>query len=384
MELKNHSLIKQINRAKILNAIRLHAPIARAQIAERTKLDRKSLTNFISEFLQEGIVEEAGKKEQAMGRPFTMLQFKNAAVLGIHIAPDRICGIMMDFHGKIVSSHEVEYPLYVERKKILSLAKKIYFNLKGSSDKKIYGVGVCVPGVLETSTGTIKASVNIPDIEGANLRDEFSKFISEPLLFEDASRSKALAEKWFGLGRSYSEFVCVDLNIGVGMGIINNRFLYKGAGDYAGEIGHIVIQSNGRRCRCGNTGCLETYLSRKVLLEEINLILKENYLRFDDVPESSDKKLEKLLKEAGLKLGIALGAVVNILSPRVIILNGPIVSRFEKILLPATESGIKNNCISEPFKRTKLLASKLENSPCLGAASVALSSIFEVPGHFYV
>jgi predicted NBD/HSP70 family sugar kinase len=384
MELKNHSLIKQINRAKILNAIRLHAPIARAQIAERTKLDRKSLTNFISEFLSEELVEEAGKKEQAMGRPFTMLQFKNDAVIGIHIAPDRICGIMMDFHGKIVSSHEVEYPLYAERKKILALAKKIYFSLKNGTDRRIYGVGICVPGVLETDTGTIKASVNMPDIEGANLREEFSKFITEPLLFEDASRSKALAEKWFGLGKNYSEFVCVDLNIGVGMGIINNRFLYKGAGDYAGEIGHIVIERNGRKCRCGNTGCMETYLSRKVLMEEINSTLNENYLRFDDVPEEADKKLEKHLKEAGFKLGVALGAVVNILSPKVIILNGPLVARFKHILLPSTEAGIKQNCISEPFKRTKLLASNLDNSPSLGAASIALSTIFEVPGHYYV
>ncbi len=382
MELKNHSLIKQINRSKILNTIRLEAPIARAQIAKKTNLDRKSMTNFISEFLKEGLIEEAGKQEQATGRPFTMLRFIDNAVIGIHISPDFIIGVLIDFNGKIMASHEIEYPLFAKREKIIGAVKKIYERLV-SSEKKIHGAGICIPGVLNMEKCTVEASVNMPDIEGMNFREEFSSFIDMPLFFEDASRSKALAEKWFGLGKDYSEFACVDLNVGVGMGIVNNRCLYKGSGDYAGEIGHIIIEPGGRKCGCGNHGCLETYISRTAILNEINAALGKSFLKLEEIQETNPE-VEKIIKKAGHRLGIALGSVINILSPKVVILNGVLANKHKEIFMDAAISSAKEYTIPKSFARTKILASQLENANVLGAASLALSEIFEVEGYFHI
>ncbi|OGV34071.1 MAG: hypothetical protein A2020_01225 [Lentisphaerae bacterium GWF2_45_14] len=384
MELKNHTLIKRINRVKILNSIRLHAPIARSQIADMTGLDRKSLTNFISEFLAEGIVSEAGKQEQRMGRPFTMLRFAdNLAAGGIYIAPDMTAGVLVDLSGNKVVSARRDFSLYSPKELIISKVKEVYEELKASG-LKMYGFGLCVPGVIESGSGLVRASVNLPSLVGRELRNDFGPLIQEQLYIEDASRSKALAEKWFGAGRGASDFVCVDLDVGVGMGIVNNRALYKGAADYAGEIGHVVIERNGRLCRCGNRGCLEAYLARNVVLDEMNRAAGTHFLRLEDFNAGLNGNLQTLLEGYGAKLAMALGTVVNLLSPKIIILNGGLVECFGNVMLPIISREISSCCLGETLSSTKILASDLEFSAAFGGASLVLSDIFEVPGHFCV
>ena len=384
VELRNHTLIKRINRVKILNAIRLHSPIARSQIADMTRLDRKSLTNFISEFLVEGIVAEAGKQEQSMGRPFTMLRFaEGLAAGGIYIAPDMTAGVLIGLDGKKIASARRDFPLYSPMEVIVSSVRELYMELK-TAGVKIYGFGLCVPGVIESESGLVRASVNLPSLIWRELGKDFAPTVEEKLYIEDASRSKSLAEKWFGAGRKAGDFVCIDLDVGVGMGIINGRSLYKGAADYAGEIGHIVIERNGRLCRCGNRGCLEAYLARNVVLDEVNRAAGTDFARLEDFSSELNGELEKLLDDYGTKLAMALGSVVNLLSPKIIILNGGLVESFGERMLPIISKEISAFCLSETLSGTKIIASDLEYSAAMGAASLVLSDIFEVPGHFTI
>jgi predicted NBD/HSP70 family sugar kinase len=383
MELKNHPLIKKINGAKILNTIRLNAPIARAQIAEKTGLDRKSLTNFISEFLNTGVVEEAGKKEQAKGRPFTMLNFKDNLVLGICIAPDKVSGVSVNFNGKLVRKNEIEYPLFSPRKTITEALKSVYSYL-ADTDTTIHFLGLCVPGVVDIETGKILASINIPGLKDVNLRSVMKEITGLPVLIEDATRAKALAEKWFGKAKYSGEFVCVDMDVGVGLGIVNNRMLYKGAKDFTGEIGHINVEKNGKKCACGKKGCLEAYLSKINAVREINGLTGSNYMRLEDFNGEISAGLLPTLKDYAEKLGTVLGIVINILNPEMIILNGPLPEKFGDILIPETRQVIKEYVIKGRVKNTELIISDLKDSPPLGAASLGLSKIFEVEGHYYV
>lgn len=385
IQLKNHSLIKNINRTKILNAIRENKPIARSQIAEKTDLDKKSITNFVTELLHEGLIEEAGKKDNVSGRPFTMLEFREKYVMGIYIAPHFSRGVLMDLYGRIEASHEEEYPFYSSLDKIISAVKNI-FKLLSSRKQPFYGVGICMPGILDLPNGTVVESVNIPAFNGINFRNVFAEFIHLPLYFEEESRSIALAEKWFGTGRYYNDFVCVEVSGGIGAGIINNRRLYKGAGQYAGEIGHLAIEPGGRKCRCGNRGCLETYASEKTILEYINAacstpIERLCYFRQDMIPQ---KKYDELLSETGTRLGMGLSAVVNILCPKVIILTGSVVNFFGEPLIAHIKSEMKRHCLGGSYEKTEIYISKLELVDAIGAATLPLSTLFEVPEYFYV
>jgi predicted NBD/HSP70 family sugar kinase len=385
MQLKNHSLIKNINRAKILNAIRENKPIARSQIAEKTDLDKKSITNFVTELLNEGLIEEAGKKENLSGRPFTMLEFRQKYVMGIYIAPHFSRGALMDLYGRIEALHEEEYPFYSGLDKIAGAVKNIY---KALSARKhpFYGAGICMPGILDLENGTVIESVNIPAFNGINFRNVFSEFIHLPLYFEEESRSIALAEKWFGIGRNYNDFVCVEVSGGIGAGIVNNRRLYKGAGQYAGEIGHVAIEPSGRKCRCGNRGCLEAYASEKTILEYINAICGNPierlcYFRHGMIPQ---KNYDELLSETGARLGIGLSAAVNILCPKVIILTGSVVNFFGEPLIAHIKGEMKKHCLQGSYEKTEIYISKLELVDVIGAATLPLSELFEIPEYFYV
>lgn len=384
-DLKNHSLIKEINRAKILDTIRRNPLVARSQIADKTDLDRKSITNFVNELLAENLIEEAGRKENSAGRPFTMLRFKEKYVAGIYIAPRFIRGVLLDLYGTIVSSYEEDYPIFSPREKILETLKNVYTRLTFGNNA-ITGIGICLPGIIDLESGLVRESINMPGIRGINYRDEFAKIISHPFYVEEESAAIALAEKWFGRGRNYDDFVCVEVSGGIGSGIIYQRRLFKGAGKYAGEIGHVVIHPGGKLCRCGNHGCLEAYCSETALLAEINKLLKTPIERLFYYEEGSidTASFEKLRKNTGIEIGHGLAAMVNILCPRVIILTGSIVALFGEKLLDSIRRGIAESSLRGCTENTSIYISQLELLDAMGAATLALSKIFEVPDYYYV
>ncbi|MDD5699182.1 MAG: ROK family protein [Victivallaceae bacterium] len=385
MTLRNHSLIKRINRGRIMNAIRIGSPVARSQIAARVQLDRKSITNFINELIAEGLVMESGKVGNIAGRPYSMLKFADNFAAGIHIAPHLCCGVLIDFYGNIIAAHEVEYPLYTDLATICRAVENLYRQLNSVHPPNL-GVGLSMPGSLDLKSGVMEEAVNIPGLAGVEVRKTFSACVNEPLFLEEESRSIALAEKWFGKGRSYADFVAVEVSAGVGMGIIVGRRLFKGAGQYAGEVGHVVIEPNGPPCRCGNRGCLETYVSEPAVVRELSRFTKSGFARLCYFPADSVDPADynRIMNDTGYRLGQGLAAVVNILCPRTIILTGDVINLFGAAILPAVREGITRNSVKGNARQTELVVSELAHVDALGAATLPLADIFEVPGYFYV
>jgi predicted NBD/HSP70 family sugar kinase len=380
----NHALMKQINRAKVLNAIRVHSPLSRTDIAGYVALDKKSITNFITELSAADLVKEVGKRQTDQGRPFTLLSFHRSrqGVLGISIEPDQVSGALLNLYGEELKSARAEFPVDGNVREILAAVKHVYAELK-SGCEKILGVGFAVPGVPELrDDGRFWESINLPGLRDINLDKQLAAVVEETMFFEEASLAKALAEKWFGLGRGLSSFVSIDLGIGVGAGIVHDGRLYRGATGFAGEIGHVVVESGGVRCRCGNKGCLEAYISELRLVAEINKATRKHYKNLSDVEDVSPE-IRKILQDAGSRLGLALSYVLNLICPPLIVLNGGL-TRFEKVLVPEVWTALRANSLNTYVKKTDVRLSELKNSSALGAASLVLSDIFEVRGHFYV
>ena len=385
MALKNHSLIKRINRAKILDAIRKKSPIARSQLAEATSLDKKSITNFVTELLEDGLIEEAGKQERASGRPFTMLRFKKHYVVGIYVAPYFASGVLIDLCGNIIEHYEESFPLFSSQDKIIKAVEKVSKQLNTKS-KNVIGAGICLPGFLDMEQGVVLESVNMPGIKGCDFIKTFSGFFSCQVYFEEASRAGALAEKWFGSGQKFQDFVCIEASVGLGAGIVHNRRLFEGAGHYAGEVGHVVIEPGGRRCRCGNLGCLEAYVSERRILEQLNAMLPGPAERLQDVEldQLPAKELAPLIKDIGTRLGQGMAAVVSIICPKYIILHGSITEKFGEALIPHISKAMQQNCPPGCFAGTEVIISSLKYGDALGAAALPLAEFFEVAEYYYV
>jgi predicted NBD/HSP70 family sugar kinase len=385
MKLRNHSLIKRINRARIMNVIRLCSPIARSQIATKTQLDRKSITNFINELLEENLVTESGKMENVSGRPYSMLKFVDNYAAGIYIAPHLCRGVLIDFYGNIIAYHEEEYPMYADLTTVCRAVETVYLKLSAVKTPD-FGVGISMPGSLNLKTGVMEEAVNIPSLSEVNVRETFSAFIREPLFLEEESRSIALAEKWFGQGRKHNDFVVVEVSAGVGMGIVTDRRLFKGAGQYAGEVGHIIIEPGGIKCSCGNMGCLEAYVSEPAVVKTLSKYSNCSFKRLRYFPKASVKPEEfrKVMEDIGSRLGQGLGAVVNILCPKTIIFSGAVIDLFGKDILPSIRKAIDSNSVRSNAQQTELFTSELAHVDALGAATLPLANIFEVPGYFYI
>jgi N-acetylglucosamine repressor len=379
-----HDLIRNINKKKILNTIRLHSPIARTHIAQLVDLDKKSITNFINELLEEEIIEPIGKRNTPKGRPLETLGInkKNNLAIGIDIRPSSLLGVVTDLYGNVLSSHQVDYGLSPSLEQIFSSVNIVYKGLKSRIDGTITGVGISLHGIINLETCVVDDSVNLPSMNGFHFGEEFSTMITEPLYFEECSRAKALGEKWFGLGKDKKDFICIDLGFGIGAGFIFDRRLYKGAGKYAGEIGHVKVVNNGKTCRCGSKGCLEAYVSERLILDQIEEKTGKTYKNLSDVYNPS-APVRKIIKTASGYLGLGLSTVIDILNPTMIILNGNLMN-FKDIVIPEIERVIRETVLKELFQGVSIETSTLKESTALGAASLVYSRILEIENVFYV
>ena len=335
MKLKNHSLIKSINRAVVLNKIRTKSPISRSQIAKETELDKKSITNFVTMLLKEGLVQETGKIGASAGRPSTMLTFTDKFVSGIYVSPDFVEVIVIDLYGRIDFHNKIKYDVKNDLNAVKSAFNKavkgIFTNHKAVD---MLGVGVSFPGIIDFEKNMIIEAVNMTCLEGIDYSEEFT-IHGIDVFYEHSPHCSALAHKWFGSGKNFSDFMVLDITNGIGAGIINNRRLFHGAGNYAGEIGHITIEKDGEKCRCGNKGCLEAYASEDIIIEKISKFIPVTAENLEDKIQEvlANEECKNILKETALQLAQALATTVNLLSPKVIVLNGLLIECFGDFLL---------------------------------------------------
>ena len=387
MELKNHSLIKRINRAIVLNKIRTNSPISRSKIAVETGLDKKSITNFVTELLKEELVEEAGKVEAPAGRPSTMLRFTDKFVAGIYIGSDRATAIVTDLYGRINFLSSINYGEYPDLENVIDAFNKLAREAVSSNPtKSILGLGVCFPGVINLPNNKIIEAVNIPCLEGVIMTEKFKAPDNIPTFYEHSAHCAALATKWFSSNKEKSDFMVIDIGAGIGAGIINNKRLFHGPGNYAGEIGHIVIEPNGNKCRCGNNGCLESYSSEREILKKLNQYINVNKETLvEKAPEILKmRECQNIITDAAQKISQALATSVNLLSPKVIVLSGIVIDAFGELMLSEIKKEMPKFCLKECFEQIELTISNLPYPHTLGAAALPLSDIFEVKNYYYV
>ncbi len=382
-DLRNQALMKRLNRVRILNAIRRNSPIARAQIADLTGLDRKSLTNFVNEFLAEGLVEETGSPpRKGMGRPFTMLEFSRRLVMGIEISAGCVGGVMLDLYGNVHASHRLDdQRINSSPRHLREAVKMVYLKLREAGEV-YHGIGVAVQGVVNPARGVVLEAVNVPSAV-MDVAAEFAAFASEKIFLEGSSNAAALAEKWFGVGATCDDFVYVEIGAGIGAGIVSDRRLYRGAGTHAGELGHVVIERDGARCRCGNKGCLEAYASESRILEEAGTVSSGVVGRVEDLRVAlTPAQAARLLAQMGRRIGLGLAALVNILNPKLIVLGGKIVDLHGGVILPAVCEGVAEAALRVCAEHVEVVASEVAEPIARGAAALVLADVFEVEGHY--
>lgn len=211
--------------------------------------------------------------------------------------------------------------------------------------------------------------------------------LNKPLYIERNVYTMALAEKWFGLGRKHSNFMCLAIRSGVCAGVVIHNQLYRGASESAGEIGHITVERNGPRCSCGNRGCLQQLVTSPAIVERARkkmnstkTSLKEDKLSLERIIEEA-KKGDSLclgvLKEAGEYIGLAVSQLIDFFNPQLIIIAGSFVKAGELVLEPIRET-VGRRALEVPRMVVRIAFSELgDDIGALGAANLVLQERFK-------
>ncbi|MCM8799498.1 MAG: ROK family protein [Candidatus Omnitrophica bacterium] len=246
---------------------------------------------------------------------------------------------------------------------------KDIINRYNLTKKMILGVGLGVPGPVNSKRGLVYFFPNIKGWQNVNLLKILKQKLDVPIYIDNDTNLTSLAEANLGAGKIYKNLVCITLGTGVGGGIIIDKELYRGSNFIAGEIGHIPINEKGPLCSCGSIACLESYVGKFRLIKKAKAIFGKNIglERISYLAKKRNPKAITFWKDVGKKLGVALSGVVNLLNPDAIIIGGGI-SNVGKYLFDSIQETIKKRAMPIQARHVKVLKARLKDSGILGAA----------------
>jgi glucokinase len=241
------------------------------------------------------------------------------------------------------------------------------------------GIGIGSPGPLDRKTGTV---ISTPNLGWRNfpLRDLIQNAVGLPASLDNDANAATYGEWWMGAGRGVDTLVGVTLGTGIGGGIVLNGELYHGTADAAAEIGHMTIDSTGRKCNCGNYGCLEAYASGQAIaaralegLESgvgsilVELAGDEQNITAETVFEAvvqGDPYATEVINDTARFLGVGLANVINILNPEVLVISGGVTRAGDHLFVPL-RAEIRRRAFRVAEQACRIVASSLA-----GAAGV--------------
>lgn len=305
--------------------------------------------------------------------------------IGVDLGGTKIKLGIVSSEGRIIK--KLSIPTLADEgvdKSISQIKKGIATLLKGNK-KSVTGIGIGAPGVVSLKKGTVENPPNLPGWGKVHLGKIINKEFSLPTFVENDANAAAIGELIYGAGKNLNSFIMVTLGTGVGGGIIYNKKLFRGELGGAGEIGHITLDINGPKCKCGSYGCLEAYLGNNYIIQNVKQQLKENpnSLIFELIDNNLKNLSPRIIHEASLlkdefsinvindlgeKLGYGLASIVNLFDISNIVIGGG-VSGFGRPLLKTTKSAVKSRVLKSLKPRIKVLQASLKNNAGIKGAS---------------
>ncbi|MDR1799549.1 MAG: ROK family transcriptional regulator [Bifidobacteriaceae bacterium] len=373
----SQSALRRANLARVLDEVRLGGPMTQAEIARRTGLSAASVTNLVRLLSSEGLVQ--AQEALVAGRRSRIVTSSQAPgwVLGIDIGRTHICLALADLGKRVVAEVRESNNAASSAAQGLELCRKLTEQLleqAGVDKADILATAACVPGPLDGASGQIGAGALLPEWTGINLADRFQEALGLPVIVENDANLGAYGEwAWPSPRPLTGALAYLRLATGIGCGLVLNGQLYRGSAGTAGEIGHMTIEENGRMCRCGNRGCLETVASAPVMLG----ILWSAMERRVDLPEwvrlarSGHTPSVRLMEEMARYVGAAVANLANLISPELVVLGGP-VAEVGQILLDPVREEVLRRALPAPGQAVRIeLARHGGRSEVYGALHLA-------------
>jgi len=303
------------NRSLVLQTLYRSGTLSRADLARSTGLTRVTISDLVADLMDEKLVVEVGQRDGSRpGKPATMLDINRGGfqIIGIDLSDYAVFrGAVLDLDGVVLERAEVPLDGATGAEaaaKVVALAER----LVAAASLPLLGIGVGSPGIVDLA-GTVLSAPNLgwpSDGAGEPLQETIAATTGLPVIVANDANAAALAEHSFG--SALSDMMLIKVGHGVGAGLIIGGTALFGSRFAAGEIGHVVVGTDGGEpCACGKIGCLETWLATPRLNAALAGV---------DDPAARTA----ILRRAGERLGIALAPVVGALDLAEIVLSGPV------------------------------------------------------------
>lgn len=373
------SYIRQLNRGLILSEIIKKQSISRADLAKVTGLNKATISTQVNDLIDDELVIESRQKHSSIGRrPILLSLNPNCGyVLGINLDYQKIEFVVANLLGKpiikdTINIHTVDYHLIINL-----LIEKIKFYQNNAPNSRYNLISVVI-GIHGTVNQYDQSVLFVPKYNWRNkdIRDDIKKEINIPVFVDNNANLSIFAENVYCF-HDAKNIININLSSGIGAGILIDGKIHRGFDGYAGEIGHIIVEPDGKKCRCGNKGCWELYAAEPVLLSNVSK-RKNQPINYNDLEKLILEKDKIAIQETNTLieyLSQGINDIINIFNPEIFVLTSKILTFY-----PNSIEHIKENLYSSVSQYRKIVLSTLGNSSCvLGACAFAIKMFLQVP-----
>lgn len=378
------------NSRLVLQTIYDSGVVSRAELARLTGLTRTTVSEVVSNLIEQGLVEERGYGPSGGGRTPTLISVVDDArlIVAVNITATELQGAVVNLRGGF--EHRARLPLAdSDGAVVLAQLDPFIGDLVNAASRPVLGIGISAPGLVDTTNGIARQAVNF-GWYNVPLQSLLQRRYNLPVYIANDGHTVALAEYMFGQGRRAASLVAVKVGQGIGAGIVLNGRLFTGDEYGAGEIGHVLVEENGLPCKCGNAGCLETVASVHAIVHRAHLLAQHDpdsllhqcasdrgAITFDTVIQAfraGDPGVRQIIVAIGRYLGIGVASLIAVLGIRRVVITGR-VAPFGQVLCEAVRQEVKRRVLPALAQATEIeVVAQGPDTVLLGTAALLLTN----------
>jgi len=382
----------------VIDYIKRHGEATRPEISRATGISIPTLSTLTRDLIQGGFITRDGYQIAPRGRRADKLIVNPVLcyAIGIQLSTTTLSGVVTDARGGVVRRMEVDDYKPEGQAVIVDALKKMVRELVAEANKRepvagIAGIGVGASGLVRKDQKTSRFFPALTEWQDVPLGDILSEEFGVPVVLMNDVRAATLAEYYYGAARGVDNTIYIHMGRGMAMGIMADGRLYTGGNNYAGEIGHVVVEPQGPVCFCGNYGCLESLVAPSALVRQcVEALNKGVRTAAGSTPQEitvwsllraanqNDNLASKIVTAAGRHLGLALANLINVLNPTLVVMGGVLAAAEAAGFRTVTVEACRGSVLPLVRPETEFRPAELGAQACaVGAASAVTDKFFE-------
>ena len=373
----NNENARTENIKKVISTLIAGETLSRADIAKKFSLNKATISDIIDKLIKDNLIKEIGLgySKPTGGRKPILLQINKQAgiIFSFEFQYNKYRFMATYLDGELITKTTTNTE--INRNNVIKIVQNTVQDFLANpkyNGYRVFGIGIAVHGIVESNKVVFAPYY---DIYETDIADEVEKLLEIPVIIENEANLCAIFEST--VNSLYRNLIAINISSGIGSGIVLDYHLYKGILGDAGEAGHTTLYPNGRKCRCGKSGCFEQYCSKQALLKEYSSLKGINSPSLQELKQdyiAKDTEVMALIEAYKNNLIVGLGNIVTLFSPEILILKSDIFIEFPDIF-----TDVKNSLKQYNKNLQVSLTNWKEYSTLFGAIILVLQNYFDIP-----